>query len=115
MAELKNRNGFTSDQFPNLHINFLSEGIEVVVSLNIEERMVPHLVQARVFKSKKFTTYVLKTILTEVTSMAVKGCYEWLLNRAMIDCREAKQKSLQCEINKLRNETINDHNPVIIK
>lgn len=36
-------NRFTSDSFKNCHINFTKTGVEMVITLNIEESMIPFL------------------------------------------------------------------------
>lgn len=102
---------FTHPKFKNLHINFVKEGVEVVVTLNVEQKMVPHLPfpNQRVWKNDKFFVYVLKSIVTEVNYTSINGCYNWLLNRAMIDCREAKRKAIEIEIKHLKNEKVNIH------
>ena len=101
------KSGFTNDKYPNLHIRFVGNGVELVVSLNIERSMIPFLNQQCVHKSEQLFTYVLKTILTEITECSVEGGYRWLLCQAMIDCRVAKQKAMAWEIKNLEYEKTN--------
>lgn len=93
---------FTNDLFPNCHINFNNKGLEMVISLNIEKEMIPYLPEIRVFRSKKFYTYVVRSLIEEINITSVKGCYEFLLKKAMVDCREAKMKVLEKQINNLK-------------
>lgn len=95
---------FTSDEFKNFHLNIVDNGIEVVVSINIEPGIIPYLQHSdiRVFRKNKFMVYVLKSIITEINPVSVNNCYNFLLIKAMIDCREAKQKLLQSQIENIK-------------
>lgn len=92
---------FTSDRFKNCHINFTKTGVEMVITLNIEKDMVPYLNPNRVFFKNKFNVYVLKSLIEEVNIRSIEGCYNWLMRRAMIDCREAKKKVIDEQIRKI--------------
>lgn len=43
----------------------------------------------------------MKSIIEEVNIKSIQGCYEWLLKRAMIDCREAKKKVIDEQIKRI--------------
>ena len=93
---------FTNTSLPNFHLEINSEGCKVWVSLNIEPLMKPFLSPNNIFKADKFWTYCLRKQITTVNSFTINQAYEELLNRAMINLREAKIKVLNNQINNLK-------------
>lgn len=91
---------FEHKDFPNLSIKFTEKGMTIRVSLNIEKSMYKHL-YPWVQKGEVFFVHFLEEELYEVNIHAVSNVYKRLLDRAMINCRKAKQKVLQEQINKL--------------
>lgn len=91
---------FEHKDFPNLSIRFTEKGMVVRVSLNIEKSMYKHL-YPWVQKGEVFFVHFLEEELYEVNIHAVSNIYKRLLDRAMINCRKAKQKVLQEQINTL--------------
>jgi len=87
----------TNQDYPNFHVNIIDERLEVVVSLNVTQDMVPYLSPNNVWKTTKYTVYVLKTdgpilCMNEAKIMTLANI---LINRAMIHCREAKERVLE--------------------
>lgn len=93
---------FTSDLFPNVHLELNAFGVVVSVSLNIEPKLRQYLSSNNVHKSNKFYVYMLKAQITTVNIESVNIVQRELLNKAMINVREAKRKLLLDEINKLK-------------
>lgn len=93
---------FESKGLPNLKVKFNAFGCEVFVSLNIEKKMIKHLSANNVYKGDKMYLYGYRKQLTEVNYKSVLGAYEELLNKLQIRLREAKQKVLEDEINRLK-------------
>lgn len=100
--ETKNRIVFTHNLFPNFHIEVHPNGTTVWVSLNIELEMKKHLSPNNIFKGEKFWVYALKKEVEDMNYKNLEATYNELLNRAMINCREAKKLVLDEEINKLQ-------------
>ena len=96
---------FTHPDYKNFHINFVNNGVEVVVTLNVSKEMITYLPypDSRVFMKDKFYVYVLKSLLEEVNLRTIEGCYKNLLKLAMIHCREAKKKVLDKQIRNIKN------------
>jgi hypothetical protein len=93
---------FTNQSLPNFHIEINGNGAKVWVSLNIEPAMKKFLYSENVFKADKLWVYALRKQLTVVNTVEINKAYEELLNKAMINCREAKQKVLQSQIDNLK-------------
>lgn len=96
---------FTNQDFKNLHVNFVKNGVEVVVTLNVTKEMIPYLPfsDKRVFLKDKFYVYVLRSLLEEVNLRTIEGCYNNLLKLSMIHCREAKKRVLDKQIRNIKN------------
>lgn len=89
---------------PNFHIEIHPNGAAVWVSLNIEPSMRKHLSPNNVFKGDQMYVYCLRKEMEVVNFKELENIYETLLNRAMINCREAKKKVLDEQIHKLENQ-----------
>lgn len=102
MTEFENKN------FPNLSVRFTQRGMVIRVSLNIEKSMYKYL-YPWVRKGEVFYVHFLEEEIYEVNIHAVSNVYKRLLERAMVNCRKAKQKVLQDQINELthRQTTLN--------
>ena len=96
---------FTNNSLPNFHLEINAYGAKVWVSLNIEPKMKKHLSPNNVFKSNKMLVYALRKQIREVNTVNIKKAHEELLNRAMINCRIAKQKALEREIGLLKEKS----------
>ena len=89
---------FTCDSLPNVHLELTALGVNVCVSLNIEPKLRKYLSPNNVHKANKFYIYMLKCPITIVNSESVNIVQRELLNKAMINVREAKKKILEDEI-----------------
>ena len=98
---MNNKTFFTHNRFPNFHIEINSEGVVVWVSLNIEPDMRRYLDITKVYKAEKFHVYVVKRDVDFLNYHKLKNIYEEMMKEAMIDCREAKKKVLDEQIEKL--------------
>lgn len=92
---------FTNKEQPNFHIEINAHGAKVWISLNIEKSMIKHLSPNNVFKAGKFWVYSLRRQLDQVNVIEVKKAHENLLKTAMINCRKAKQRVLEEQIQKI--------------
>lgn len=95
---------FTSDLFPNIHLELNAMGCVVCISLNIEAKLKPYLSSNNVYKSNKFWCYVLKQQINVVNSEAVNIVQRELLDKAMINIRSAKIKMLNDQIKFIKNK-----------
>lgn len=98
---------FTNKSLPNFHIEINSQGVKVWVSLNIEFKMKKYLSPNNIFKSNKMLVYALRKQINTVNTITINKAHEELLNKAMINCRIAKQKALESEIIILKNKINN--------
>ena len=89
---------FTSEIFPNCHIEFDGEGLKLRVSLNIEPRMRKYLSPNNVFKAEKFYIYSICCRVKDPTLKTLESSYRHLMKNAMINCREAKIAAIHNEI-----------------
>ena len=99
--ETKNRIFFTHNLFPNFHIEINPNGTTVWVSLNIEPEMKKHLSPNNIFKGDKLWVYALRKEVENLNFKTLETTYNELMNRAMINVREAKKKVLDEQIEKL--------------
>jgi hypothetical protein len=76
------------------------EGLKISVSLNIKPSMVKYLTP-QVRRRSKFHVHVISVSIKEVNSISIYNAYNQLLNKAMINCRRAKQLALRDEIHNL--------------
>lgn len=88
---------FTSDSFPNTHIEFTAEGVRMTVTLNIEPKMRHFLSPNNIRKGEKFYVYSISHLLHDVSPQTLKETYNVLMQRAMINCRNAKIAILENE------------------
>lgn len=95
---------FTSDKFPNCHIEFDSEGMILKVSLNIEPGMKKYLSPQNVFKGKSMFVYSIKKRVEIATFKGIEAIYSHLMAKAMINCRIAKNSVNNSEILNLINQ-----------
>jgi hypothetical protein len=95
---------FTSDKFPNCHIEFDNEGIILKVSLNIEPGMKKYLSPQNVFKGKQMLVYSVKKRVEIATLKGMETVYSHLMAKAMINCRIAKNSVNNDEIRNLINQ-----------
>lgn len=95
---------FTSNDYPNFHLDIHNNDMTVVITLNITSDMVPFLSPNLVKKAKKRLSYVLKHIipLQNITEQIILNQANILINTAMINCREAKQCSLDQQIERIK-------------
>ena len=96
---------FTNNSLPNFHLEINAQGAKVWVSLNIEPQMKKHLSPNNIFKSNKMLVYALRKQINTVNTITINKAHEELLNRAMINCRIAKQKVLESEISLLKQKS----------
>lgn len=97
----QNKSFFTHKSLPNLHIEVNVDGIKVWVSLNIEPSMKKYLSPNNVFKAEKRWIYCLRKEVDNLNFKTLENVYKELLNRSMINCREAKKKVLDKQIENL--------------
>ena len=97
----KNRIFFTHNTLPNFHIEVHPNGVTVWVSLNIEPEMKKHLSPNNIFKGEKLWVYALRKGVENLNFKTLETTYDELMNRAMINCRLAKKKALDEQIEKL--------------
>lgn len=95
---------FTSDLFPNIHLELNAQGCLVCVSLNIEVKLKQYLSPNNVYKSNKFWCYVLKQQINVVNIESVNIVQRELLDRAMINIRSAKIKMIGDQIKFIKNK-----------
>ena len=91
---------FEHKSLPNVTLSIIGVGARLSVSLNVEPQMVKHL-HPNCFKSEKLWVYSISMEIRDVNMYTVDAAYKTLLNRAMINCRKAKQKVLSHEIEAL--------------
>ena len=98
---------FTNNDYPNFHISVHNEDFIILVSLNITTDMKPFLSPNLVVKSKKHTVYLLQTKLpiNGSNEQIILSKANKLINTAMINCREAKQKVLEAQISKIKKQS----------
>lgn len=96
-----NKIKLTCDDAKAASFTFTPEGLKISVSLNIKPSMVKYL-NPQVKRCPKFYVHVVSTTITEVNSISVYNTYNHLLNKAMINCRKAKQLALRDEIQNLK-------------
>ena len=95
---------FTSDKFPNCHIEIDNEGIILKVSLNIEPAMKKYLSPQNVFKGEKMFVYSIKKRVETPNLKGLEATYDYLMAKAMINCRLAKNSVNNSEIINLINK-----------
>ena len=98
MKTKKNRTYFTHNSLPNFHIEVNPDGITVWVTLNIEPQMKKYLSPNNVFKGEKLWVYGLRKQVENLNFKTLETTYNELMNRAMINVREAKKKVLDAQI-----------------
>lgn len=107
---------FTNADYKNFHVNMVEDQIVIVVSLNVTPDMKEFLSVNNVYKANKHLTYVLKTSapIAQMNESRILSMANVLINRAMIHCREAKQKVIlkQIERIKLQSPRIKETNLV---
>ncbi len=89
---------FEKKGLPNFSVRFTDRGMVIRVSLNIEPQMAKHL-YPWVDKGGFYHVHCLEEEIFEVNKVAVKNVYQRLLNQIMVNCRKAKQKVLEEQIN----------------
>ena len=96
---------FTNDDHPNFHINIEKGAFQIVISLNIEPKMIPFLPKESVFKSEKFHTLVYKSkvegFISEETILSLANT---MMKALQVRCREAKAEALKAEIQSVENK-----------
>jgi hypothetical protein len=93
---------FTHNTLPNCHIELTATGCWVWVSLNVERAMTQFLSPNNIYQ-RQLLVYALKEHIEVVTTRTVSDCYDRLLKQAMINCREAKMKVLEQQIEYIKN------------
>ena len=98
---------FTNSDYPNFHIDIHNDQLTVTVTLNISVDMKPHLSPNLVVKAKKHLVFMLKstTPLSNLNEQKILSIANTLINKAMISCREAKQKVLSSQIEKIKKQS----------
>jgi len=89
---------FTHGTLKNCHIELISTGCIVWVSLNVTEAMTEHLSPNNVYKAEKRLIYALKKPVEDVCTRTISDAYDELMKKCMINCRKAKIKVLNQEI-----------------
>lgn len=97
---------FTSDNFPNTHISFDQNGLKLTITLNIPKSIVKLMPRNKVFKSNKFWTYYVADYVQEPTIGKMKDKYNTLMQKAMLNIREAKIEKIRQEQNRIINQQI---------
>ena len=93
---------FVSEQFPNASLMFKEGYLYMRVSLNIKPELRKFL-RGNVEKGEKMYVYALKKKIIDTSEAHIKGIYNILLQRCMVNIREAKKKQLDVEIRKIKN------------
>lgn len=90
---------------PNFHLNIRGEKIEVVVSINIEPRMISFIKHKKcIYRSNKFFCLVYKSqVIGQITEEKIRQIYKVTMMCLMFDAREAKIKATQEEMNIISN------------
>jgi len=95
---------FTNHDYKNFHINIVNDQLTVIVTLNVTTDMVDFLSKNNVFKANKRLTYVLRSTapLVQMNESRILSMANTLINKAMIHCREAKQKVIERQIERIK-------------
>ena len=95
---------FTNHDYKNFHVNLRDDQLEVVITLTVTKDMVEFLSPNNVCKSPKRINYVLRTMvpISQMNESRVLSIANKLINSAMIHCREAKQKVLDRQIERIK-------------
>ena len=98
---------FTNQDYPNFHINIHNDDLIVVVTINITADMKPFISPNLIFKANKRLTHVLKTVvpLVNMNEQRILSIANNLINKAMINCREAKQKVIDQQIERIKYQS----------
>jgi len=88
----------------NTIIEFDGTGIVLSVSLNIEPEMQEYLRKDAIFKGDKYLVYSVKKHIPSrfVDQYNIYRVHNYLLHNAMTNCREAKIKIIEKQIEKLK-------------
>ena len=97
---------FTSDKFPNTHIEFSMEGMKLVVTLNIPSFLIKYLPKNKVQKKDKYYIYWMKDLVKNPTIGNVTRTYNQLMERTMTNVRNAKIQKLEDEKRRISQRTI---------
>lgn len=97
---------FTSDKFPNTHLKFDSEGLKLVVTINIPKDLLRFLPRERTaFKSKHYVYWV--TIRIENPNInSIKDAYNLLMQNSMVNIRSAKIEQIKQQQIKIQQSQI---------
>lgn len=97
---------FTSDNFPNTHVEFTNEGIRLVITLNIPKDLIHYMPKCKIQKSNKFYVYWVADTIKDATLNKLKACYNNLMAVAMTNIRNAKIRQIEDEKIKIKNSII---------
>jgi len=88
----------------NCTLKFNANGIEVRASLNVPKDLFRFLFKGNVHKAPSYLVYSLKYQVNSenVSAKNIRKIYDYLLNNAMRNVREAKRKSLKSQIKNLK-------------
>lgn len=92
---------FTHKKLPNSHIQIEGNKIYLRVSLNVEPTVKKHLSPNNIFKGDKMWVYSIREKLTIVSENEIISIYTTLINRAMVNIRQAKKRAISNEIKQL--------------
>lgn len=88
---------FTSDNFPNTHIEFTQEGVKLTITLNIPKSLVSYMPKNKVNICNKFYVYWVADTIQNATLGKLKERYNILMRVAMTNIRNAKIRKLEDE------------------
>jgi len=94
---------------PNTRINYLDEGVEIRVSLNVSHKLtldtsITRSKKMKIVKSSKYTMVIKSRVLryTEAHREVIISTQKNLLREVMITCRELKIAHQEYEISQLK-------------
>jgi hypothetical protein len=92
--------------FENTSLQFTPIGMMIRVSLNIEPKLIKYLSPNNIEQGEKKWVYCLKKHIESkyINNVNFEKIQETLLNRCMINIREAKKKMLEKEIKTLKKK-----------
>jgi len=88
----------------NVTLTIENERTLLSYSLNVEPETIPYLKGGRVFKSKKFSVFVIRAVLVQVNTNSILGAYNMLKAQAMINTRNAQIELRKTQINKIEKK-----------
>lgn len=92
----------------NVDLDFDANGVTISVSLNVPLYLKTYLCNNNLKRGKKFNVYILKFHLESkhINKKNIFNVYNTLLNKLMVNIRNAKSKYYECEANRIKNSNI---------